>query len=584
MAISFSGLGSGLDTSSWVEAYVSVKKEDVTKLQTELTSVKSKKTALSTTRSAISSLRTAVEKFTDAKFGGTFDLFAKSSAKSSNEDVFTAIADSNAKKQNYDIYVKQLATYTKATSKEAASSVADDNTSLKSLGITNGDITTYVNGVKKAIHVENGDTVGKLKLEFAAAGITMNISEKGEIELKAANEGDSLHIGSTTDTSNFISLVGLERNEEDGSYVSSNSIYKATVATKLTSEDSGFNQPIKAGTFTIGTAVFKINDETTLSSLISAINESDEAQANAYWDDATGKLSITSKREGASFINIEAGTSNFTDVMGLTESVWDEEGNVVSSKMYTEAQELGQNAILSINGTSLISTSNTVTSDVTRIDGVTINLKRANTEEDGATTLNVERDSDNLKDAVKNFVSTYNNMLEQINTVTANGAELHGETSLTSLKNTLRSYVNGTNNTNGGVFKLLSEIGISTAKADSNNLSADTNTLSFDEDKFMKALQENPDSVRSILAGENGIFSMIESTVEQSLKASAGYFDIKTSTLDSNIKKVEEKIKKKNASINTYKAQLEKKFQNMETLISKMQQNYSKFTGGIPTA
>ena len=38
MAISFSGLGSGLDTSSWVEAYVSVKKEDVTKLQTELTS------------------------------------------------------------------------------------------------------------------------------------------------------------------------------------------------------------------------------------------------------------------------------------------------------------------------------------------------------------------------------------------------------------------------------------------------------------------------------------------------------------------------------------------------------------------
>ena len=104
MTISFSGLGSGLDTSSWVEAFVSVKKQDVTKLQTQLTDVQTTKTALNNTRSSVSSLRSAVEKFTDAKFGGTFDLFAKSSATSSNEEVFTAIADSKARKQTYDIY------------------------------------------------------------------------------------------------------------------------------------------------------------------------------------------------------------------------------------------------------------------------------------------------------------------------------------------------------------------------------------------------------------------------------------------------------------------------------------------------
>ena len=51
--------------------------------------------------------------------------------------------------------------------------------------------------------------------------------------------------------------------------------------------------------------------------MISEINSNDKAQAYAYWDDATGKLSITSKQEGASYINIEAGTSNFTDVMAL---------------------------------------------------------------------------------------------------------------------------------------------------------------------------------------------------------------------------------------------------------------------------
>ena len=576
MTISFSGLGSGLDTSSWVEAFVSVKKQDVTKLQTQLTDVQTTKTALNNTRSSVSSLRSAVEKFTDAKFGGTFDLFAKSSATSSNEEVFTAIADSKARKQNYDIYVQQLATYTKATSKQAASNVADNDTTLKSLGITNGSFTTYVNGIKHTINIGNDDTIGKLKLALAEAGISMDITEEGVISMKALNEGDAVHVGTTTDSSNFTSLVGLERNE-DGTYVSTNSVYKATVSTKLTAEDSGFNERIKAGTFTIGNTEFKITDDTTLSSLISAINSSDEAQAYAYWDDATGKLSITSKKEGASFINIEAGTSNFTDVMGLTESTWDEDGNVISSKMYTEAQELGQNAIVLINGTSIISTSNTVTSDVSRMEGITLNLKRVNTEEDGATSLNVTQDTKGLKDALNSFISAYNGVMSQISTVTANGAELHGESSLTSLKNTIRNYANGSNTANGGIYKMLSDIGISTAKADSNNLSSDTNELVFDEDKFLKALEENPDSVKSLLAGENGIFHMIEESVEQSLKAANGFFDVKTKTLDSNIKKVEEKISKKNSGIDTYKAQLEKKFQAMENMISSMQQNYQSF-------
>ena len=39
MAISFSGLVSGLDTSSWVDAFVSVKQQDVTKLQTQLAEI-----------------------------------------------------------------------------------------------------------------------------------------------------------------------------------------------------------------------------------------------------------------------------------------------------------------------------------------------------------------------------------------------------------------------------------------------------------------------------------------------------------------------------------------------------------------
>ncbi len=576
MSISFSGLASGLDTSSWVEALVAAKKSEVTKYQTQLTGFQNTKTTLNDTRSAFSSLRTAIEKLTDAKFGGTMDLFAKNSAKSSNEDVFTATASSTAARQNYDIKVKQLATYTKAVSKESASAVADDTTKLTNLGIKDGTFTAYVNGQKHVINIGKDDTLGDFKARLAEYGVKTEVDSQGVLKFSAQNEGDTINIGATTDSSNLASLVGLTK-QEDGTYASTNSLYKASVLSKLTDENSGFHEQIKSGTFTIGDAVFTINNKTTLSSLISEINNNDKAQAYAYWDDATGKLSITSKKEGASYINIEAGTSNFTDVMGFTESKWDADGNVVSSKMFTDAQEIGQNAIFSVNGTTMTSTSNVVTSDISRMDGITLTLKRANTEEDGNTTLKVSQDTTGLKDAINEFIKAYNSAMAKTEEVTATGAALHGETSLTSLSRTLRNYANSSNASNGGVYKLLSDIGISTAAADGKNLDANTYELKLDEEKLMKALEENPESVKSILTGEGGVLSIMEEAVEQSLKSVTGFFDIKTSTLDSNIKKMNERITKKNSSIETYKKQLEKKFSNMETMIAQMQQNYSSF-------
>ena len=576
MSISFSGLASGLDTSGWVEALVSIRQQKVTSLKADLSSIQTTKSALTDTRSAFNSLRTALEKLTDVKFGGNFNLFGKNSAKSSNEEIFTATVTSDATRQNYDIFVQQLASCTKATSIESASAIADDDTKLTSLGIKEGSFTVYVNGEKTAIEIEEEDTLGDLKAQLAAAGIQTEVDGNGVLSFSAYTESDTIDIGSTTDSSNLVSLLGLTK-QEDGIYISTNSLFKANTATKLTAENSGFKEQISAGTFTIGDAIFTIDENTTLSSLISQINNNENAQANAYWDDTNGKLTITSKKEGASYINIETGTSNFTDIMGLTSTERDADGNIVSTKMHTEAQELGLNAMLTINGTSITSTSNTVSSDISRIAGVTLNLKKVSTEEDGTTKLEVTHDNSGLVDAVKSFVEAYNNVVKKVDEVTAKGAQLHGESSLTSLTRTLKNYATGSNTSNGGAYKLLSQIGISTGKADGNNLSTETAKLQFDEDAFIKALEEDPSSVEAILGGENGVLSMMENTVEMSLKASVGFFDIKQSTLDSNIKKTEDKIKRQNSSVETYRTQLENKFANMELMIAQMQQNYSSF-------
>ncbi|MBR1776598.1 flagellar filament capping protein FliD [bacterium] len=578
MGITFSGLVSGLDTSSWVTALVSVKQEKVSSLQNQLKGFQSSKSVLNDTKNTVSALRTALQKLTDAKFGGTFDLFSKNSAKSSNEDIFTATVGANARRQNYDITVQQLATYTKATSLTSASSVADDSTSLSNLGMNEGVLTAYVNGQKNSIKIGGEDgvqTLGELKAAFADFGVNLNVDANGVVNIAAQNGTDTVHIGATTDTSNFTSLLGLERGE-DGVYTSTNSIYKATTASQLVADDAGFNQKITAGTFTIGGAEFTIDEDTTLSSLISEINSNADAQAYAYWDGATGKLTITSTKEGASFINIEAGTSNFTDVMGLTTSEWDGEGNLVSSSMFTEAQELGKNAIFTINGTTMTSTSNTVTADVSRIDDVTLTLKRVSTEEDGQTTLSVTQDTSQLKEALSAFVTAYNDFVSKIDEVTSSSGGLHGESTLTSLKNTIRRYANGSNDMNGGAFKLLADIGISTGSADGTNVStSNLDNLTLDEDKLLQALEEDPDSVRALLTGENSIFGMMEDAVKQTLESTTGYFDIKTKTIESNITRMNDKIKKQNENISAYKTRLEAKFKKMEEMIAAMQQNYS---------
>jgi len=206
-----------------------------------------------------------------------------------------------------------------------------------------------------------------------------------------------------------------------------------------------------------------------------------------------------------------------------------------------------------------------------------LNLKKVSSEEDGTSKLDVSQDTSGLVDAVKSFVTAYNDMISKVEEVTASGADLYGETTLTSLRNTLRNYATGSNSSNGGAFKLLAQIGISTGAADGSNLSTDTSSLKFDEEAFKKALAEDPSSVESILAGENGVLTMMENTVEMSLKAATGFFDVKQSTLDKDITRIEEKITKQETSISNYRAQLEKKFSNMELIISQMQQNYSSF-------
>ncbi len=458
------------------------------------------------------------------------------------------------------------------THNNSVANYADYNTKLSLLNISDGKLTLYRNGEKAEIEVNSEQTFGDLRSKIAAKFSDVNLTfDNGS--LKIASSKGNVVVGTTTDTSNFAAITGMSTNSA-GESVSSRALYRVNNNSKIMDSGLFVRGNVTAGTFKVGDATVTIDNNTTLDDIISQINYSDDSQATAFWDSIDGKFVIKSKKAGASLINIEAGTSNFTDIMGLTST---ENGAKV---LNTEAQELGKNAVFTINGTRFTSTSNTVDSSVSRIQGVTINLKDVSNGE--TVTLTIEKDKETVATAVSDIVDAYNELIENIDKEVARGANLSNESTLKLIRNQIRSLMTSSIS-NSGSFKNLASIGISLSAAASGNIRTDNiNTLSFNKDKFLESFQADFSSVKSLLVGtENnlGILSQVEEVLEQALGGVTGYFASAEKSYSKKISNLDDKIDKANKAADRYKVRLEAKFKAMDMLISKFQNQYSSFLG-----
>ncbi len=581
--ISFTGLASGMDTSSWIEALVSVKQKSVTTLKTKQTSTEKAKSVLDTVKSSVSSLRSSVEKLTDSKFGGNFDLFAKNAVTSSNSSVVTATATPDAARQSLDIVVNQLATSTTATS--TYNSKINDETVFNKLASGNakeGKFSVFVDGKKSDIEIEEDENLGSIISKLnSIEGVNASISD-GKVQISAEG-GKEIVIGSASDEANFASVLGLVKDSETGDYESYTSVSAINTSDKLVDI---FGESVK-GTFNIGNQEFTIDENTSLKSLIGSINGKADSGVNAYWDASAGTLVLKSKTDGAFNINIEAVTSNLTDVLGFTSSVFDEEEGVYSSSLVQSTQKLGDYAKLNINGTDIISSSNTVTSDISGIDGLTLTLKSVTTEnEEGvreSTTISVAQDTDALLGAVKSFIDSYNKTIDTIDSKTAKDGALYGDTSLTSIRNNLRR--TAMSPIESSDLKMLANIGITTGSATNSTDTSSVNKLQLDEEKFKSVLSENPEAVKQLLLGDNkgndnsgGILNSIEKITESALDSTSGYFETKTKSYDSQIDSLKRSITSAQSKVDAYRERLQKQFNNMEQIISSIQSSYSQFS------
>lgn len=205
------------------------------------------------------------------------------------------------------------------------------DTKMGLLNISDGTLSIYKNGEKATIQIKKDETFGDLRSRISAAFSDVDLTfEDGYLKIFSKNPDDSIEVGATTDTSNFAAITGIS---SDGKTVSSaRELYCVNSDSVIMNSGLFRRGDVTEGTFIVGDATFSISNTTTLAGLISQINSNDAANATAYWDSIDGKLVIKSRTTGSALINIEAGTSNFTDIMGYTNTTWAADGSVETTR------------------------------------------------------------------------------------------------------------------------------------------------------------------------------------------------------------------------------------------------------------
>lgn len=471
--ISSLGVGSGIDAESIVSKLMALERQPLTAIQKKESGINAKISAYGTLSGLLDSLRTASNTL------GTPNSLAAFKATSSATDVLKGTGSSTASAGTYAINVLQLATahktsHTTAIAGDAGAIINSTGTSqtfsLSVGGATATDLTINAN----ASLADLRDAINN-----SAAGVSANIvtnkindtTSESRLVLTAKEAGKSITTSTTLAGFGSFQTLGGENGHD---------------AIKSNTAFSGGAEILGKGklNITVGSGVPVSVDITTanatLSDIATQITSSGAGVTASVVTDTTGthlKLVANSSDQKISYTAEDtdgADGYNFSRLNGFSDA--------------GDPLQLAQSAKLTVEGFSITSTSNNIT---TAIKGVTLDLTKT-----GSTTLTVERDREAAKNAVDTFVSAYNTLNNKIRSLTAYDSTnktantLTGDATVRNLQSQLTSILIGTPGTPSGSFSQLNELGITMGP---------TGNLSVDSTKFQNAVDKDFASVSDVL-------------------------------------------------------------------------------------
>ncbi len=604
-----SGLMSGLDTETIVKAMAANTKARLDSQKQKLQTLQWKQESYRSVISKVSDFQTNYLKVSSSNSIRANAVMNKYKAESSS-DLISSSASSTALAATY--YIKSASSATNATLSSSGAGAINsvDLDFSNNVAGTEYTLKVTLDGTQKEVTFTAGDTEDETKENFLNA---LNESfekfktddqgfefEEGTTSLTFNNDDDGIThtftigynseaVGLANDTSNL-----MDKNTTLGSIAFAN---------ELVADDDGNY------TMNINGVDFSFTADTTISSLVSAVNSSDAGVTMTF---SSVSQSFTLKAD-------ETGTAGSI-------TITHENGGNLANALFNTTEDLSDTTYGS-NGTITISTDGvnyktyTSASNDYTFDGTTINISKLgdfDSEVEGVDeiTVTTEKDNSSIKDTVVKFVEAYNELLASLyETVTTSRPKSSGsyydpltddqEDEMTSeeIEEWNENAKTGLLYQDSNINKLISELRTAMSKSvDGFNLSAmginvssnlsDYGQLTIDEDKLDAALESYGDQITEFFTdSENGlavrVSNVVDKAVSNSSTGSYGYLTmlagVENTTSEtknslysqiSNIQSIIETLEER------YENEMERywdKFTTLETYISTMQSQSAVF-------
>ncbi|MCM0760625.1 flagellar filament capping protein FliD [Sporomusa sphaeroides DSM 2875] len=487
------GLSSGIDVDSIVEQLMAANKSKLNRLK--------QKEQLATWRQEsyreiISNIQQFQSKYFDLTSSSsiiskkTFQAFAVTSSSTA----VTASSTGSAAAGTHSVSVSQLATAASMTTSGRFSGDITGTSAADYTAAAGKSFAITLDGTKYTVTLDSDSTdIADVQAAVDAAVGTgkVTVTEDGGYLTMAAVEGSGVQKLTLSAPATGVSALGSLGLTAGQSNRISTALTLAELAESMATAFTFDDDQVE---FSINGVSFSFDKDTTLSSMISTINQSDAGVTMAY-DELTDQLTLTANSTGAgNMLNVsENGSTFLAEALGTTTA--------------------GTDARLTIDGVSLTRSSNTVT-----VEGVTYTLNQVTSGSDTAT-VTLTQDVDAIYNNISSFVTAYNELIATINTALSEKydsdyppltedqeAEMSeseiekwntkAKTGLLASDSTLKSMLTSIRSAlMSSVADLnLSRIGITTGTYD------EQGKLYINEDTLKEAIQSEPEAIANLFA------------------------------------------------------------------------------------
>ena len=405
----------------------------------------------------------------------------------------------------------------------------------KSISVSYGGQTKNIEliGDKEAItsfETFKDSLQNKLNKAFGSENVTVGKDSNGSLTFTAKDNKQTLQIsagskelqnalGITSTQSNKISTGSSLWENRDKLGLEKNTKYKTKEELNNALENFTVN----------GTKIEGITADTTVSELLTAINNNKDAGVTATYLGSENKFVLSSNEKGEGRkITLGSDPKDHTDAANLIFG-----GDENGSQDGTD----GEMSIL-YNGvkTTITSSSNTFSIDGLDIRATnTFNTGSATAE--GGVSFTASADTEKVTETVKKFIEAYNAMIDEVRTQATTKPDSNykpltddqkNEMNETSIKNWEdkakegilynSSALKDLDNATQGIFSSMMINGVSYDDLEKIGISfSDDYTaggkIVFDEEKFKTAMDSDPEKVSDLFTGTHGIVNTIDSTL-----------------------------------------------------------------------